>query len=150
MKNLIVALAFLFTGCSHIQETLNTSPIAKARIRYKRAVDNGDTAEADKQKAILDQAEQESKMSNLSSLDRKIMGLVGKSPEEVVLEIGAPTEIQQIGQLTVYRYIKDFGYRNTGFVTRQGFAGGRSTREMDIRDLFFQDNKLIRHTLNGS
>jgi hypothetical protein len=68
--------------------------------------------------------------------------LMGCSEEEVALELGAPQNIQNIGDLTVYQYYKSYGSRS--YVNAYSLCGEIHTWESyDKIEIFFRDGCVI-------
>ncbi len=78
--------------------------------------------------------------------------LRGKSKKDVVLRIGAPSEIQKVDPLEIFIYFNGKGSRTetrgSVYATQYGAFGNKSSRTYDRYNLvrcYFENDKLIKY-----
>ena len=68
--------------------------------------------------------------------------VMGLSTEEIIIKLGAPQQIDHIGNLQIYHYYKDYGSR-TNIFANQGYGAGRSWQSYDKAEITFKNDRAI-------
>jgi hypothetical protein len=74
-------------------------------------------------------------------------GLMGRSREEVVLQLGAPTGTSTIGRLDVLTFRRSYGSRSQAIFNPQspvGLANARSWESFDTVTAYFEEGKMVK------
>lgn len=76
----------------------------------------------------------------------KFDSLMGNAEENVILSVGAPQSIDNIGELKIYHYFQSYGMRTNAFANAQNgsaFGAGNAWESYDKVDVIFKNGKAI-------
>lgn len=72
--------------------------------------------------------------------------LMGRTEEGVILSVGAPQTIDNIGELKIYHYFQSYGMRTNAYANAQNgsaFSAGNDWESYDKVDVIFKDGQAI-------
>ncbi len=73
--------------------------------------------------------------------------LLGKSKEDVILALGAPGEVSNIGAFEIYKYYQSFGTRTQAAVAPNPYlitGNARSWEAYDTVNVYFKDAIMVK------
>jgi hypothetical protein len=73
-------------------------------------------------------------------------GAMGYSEEEVVMKLGPPQNIQNIGELKVYHYYQSYGMRSNAYasaISSSAIGVGNAWESYDKADVVFKDGRAV-------
>lgn len=86
-----------------------------------------------------------------AALEKKLNPLLGKSEEDVLMEVGAPQSREPFGDVEVWRYFQSYGVRSTGYAQASGYAHGASAwgtgqtyESYDQYAIYFKNGKVVK------
>jgi hypothetical protein len=73
--------------------------------------------------------------------------LMGHSEEDVVMQLGAPSNVQHLGELTVYHYYQSYGVRSKAYANTaysSGYGHSKSWESYDQAEIVFKDGRAVK------
>lgn len=82
-----------------------------------------------------------------AALKAKITPLIGKTEREVILELGAPSKIEDVKDLRIFKYFRSYGYSSSGYANSNSYgssAFSNTYESYDSFDLFFENGIFVK------
>lgn len=85
--------------------------------------------------------------SRQKEIENMVNPLLGKTSEEVIIILGVPTNIKEIGELTIYEYYRSYGTRSNIWVSPTEYTvygGNKKWEAYDIINLYFKEDIMVK------
>lgn len=81
-------------------------------------------------------------------MQERLDASMGKTKDQIILDVGAPNEIAKIGSFEIFKYFQSYGSQSNAFANTIGnsgaYAAGKTWEAYDKFDIYFKNNVAVK------